>query len=129
MKQRSRIIAAVLVSAVLAFFAGFSVGHEEGRKTQPEIVYAPTFYATVKEVSAHGLMVEGLEINQINYRSLYHFAVDEQTQLVYRGTPVELSNFRPGLTVAVSFTGYILETHPVGLTEVCRVEILDDDFR
>ena len=74
-------------------------------------------------------MVEGLEINQINYRSLYGFSVDEQTQLVYRGTPVELSDFRPGLTVSVSFTGKILETYPVGLTEVCRVEILDDDFR
>ena len=118
-----------ILAACISFIVGFLAGHDAGRATVPDVVYPSTFYATVTEVSAHGLMVEGLEINQINYRSLYHFAVDEQTQLVYRGKPVELSDFRPGLTESVSFTGYILETYPVGLTEVCRVEVLDDDFR
>lgn len=118
-----------ILAACLAFIIGFLAGHDAGRSTVSDVVYPSTFYATVTEVSTHSLKVEGLEINQINYRSLYRFPVDEQTQLVWRGTPVELSDFRPGLTVSVSFMGNILETYPVGLTEVCRVEILDDDFR
>ena len=129
MTQRKKIVAAVIVSAVLAFFAGFSIGHEEGRKTQPELRYPTTFYATITDVRTHSLQIEGLDINQINFRSLYRFSIDEDTQLVWRGTPVELNELRPGLTVTVSFTGKILETYPVGLTEVCRVEILDDNFR
>ena len=128
MKKRSPIIVA-LVSAVLAFLVGFSIGHEEGRKTQPELRYPTTFYATITDVRTHSLQVEGLDINQINFRSLYRFSIDEDTQLVWRGTPVELNELRPGLTVLVSFTGKILETYPVGLTEVCRVEVLDDNFQ
>ena len=129
MKQRKKIVAAVIVSAVLAFFAGFSIGHEEGRKTQPAVHYPTIFYATITDVRTQGLEVEGLDINQINYRSLYRFSISDDTQLVWRGTPVELNELRPGLTVTVSFTGKMLETYPVGLTEVCRVEILDDNFR
>ena len=129
MNQRKKIVVAVIVSAVLSFFAGFSIGHEEGRKTQPEVRYPTTFYATITDVGTHRLQVEGLDINQINFRSLYGFSIDDDTQLVWRGTPVALNELRPGLSVAVSFTGKILETYPVGLTEVCRVEVLDDNFR
>ena len=127
--MRKKLWGITILAACLAFIIGFLAGHDAGRSTVPDVVYPSTFYATVTEVSTHSLKVEGLEINQINYRSLYRFPVDEQTQLVWRGIPVELSDFRPGLTVSVSFTGKILETYPVGLTEVCRVEILDDDFR
>ena len=129
MTQRRKIVAAVIVSVVLAFFAGFSIGHEEGRKTQPEVRYPTTFYATITDIGTQSMHVEGLDINQINFRSLYGFSIDEDTQLVWRGTPVELNELRPGLSVAVSFTGKMLEVYPVGLTEVCRVEILNDNFR
>lgn len=128
MKQYTKILA-ILTSAVLFFFAGFSIGHKTGQETQPDIVYPTTFYATVTEVYETTLAVKGLDINQINYRGDFSLVLSEDTELIWRGTSAELSEFRPGLTVSVSFTGYILETDPAGLTEVCRVEILDDNFR
>ena len=118
-----------ILAACIAFAIGYLAGNDAGRSTVPDVVYPTTFYATVTEIYETALAVEGLDINQINYRGPFGFSVGPDTQLVWRGTPVELNELHPGLTVAVSFTGYVLESYPAGLTEVCRVEVLDDHFR
>lgn len=131
MKQRSRIIAAVLVSAVLAFFAGFSVGHEEGRKTQPEIVYAPTFYATIEDVESWGenaLLVQGLDINNWNHRSKYILWNVPKADLIWHGTKIKFNQFKAGQTVSITFDGTVAESYPAQISNIYRIEILDDDL-
>ena len=129
MKQRKKIVVAVIVSAVLALFAGFRLGHEIGRNTQPEVDYTPTFYATIEEVESWGegsLLVQGLEVNNWNHRSKYVLWNAKNADLVWHGTKIKFDQFKTGQTVSITFDGAVAESYPAQISNISRIEILDD---
>ena len=51
-----------------------------------------TFYAEIKEINDTNLLVDGLDVNDINYRGEFSFKIDEETILQWRGTAIDFSD-------------------------------------
>jgi len=124
--MKKKFLGISVLAVCIAFLVGFLIGHDEGSSKVPDIVYAPTFYATITEVDDSLLTVEGLDINQINHRGTYWLHLDPETQLKWRGTDLEWNDLRPGLTVSVAYSGMILESFPAQIPKIFCVEVLDD---
>ncbi|MDC2756077.1 hypothetical protein PO351_26665, partial [Bacteroides ovatus] len=86
-----------------------------------------TFYATITEINGNNFTVEGLDINDINYRGAFTFSVIAETELVWRGTEMQVEEFDIGDIISVSFTGLVQESYPGYILDVVRVQLLDDE--
>ena len=124
MKKPMKMICDIVILLAVAaggFFAGrVSVGE------QPAPLFAQTFYAIVEQIGDGWLLVEGLEVNDINHRSKFTFSIREDTMLVWHYTDLLFEELEVGQNVAVTYTGPVLESYPAQLTNVLRVELLDD---
>lgn len=127
---------AVLMLSILLLAAGAAGGYFAGYQTAYDRMEAggagsaappQTFYAEITAVSGNQFSVEGLPVNDINFRGTFTFSVVAETELVWRGTAMEPEEFEAGDTVAVSFSGEVLESYPAQLQDVVRVQLLDDE--
>ena len=120
MKKSVKLICAVVVLLAVAA-GGFFAGRASVRERP-----AQTFYATIEQIGDSWLLVEGLEVNDINHRGAFTLSVSENTQLVWRYTELLFEELKIGHTVAVTYTGPVLESYPAQILNVLRVELLDD---
>ena len=96
-----------------------------GKKERPTT--GTTFYAVIEEIRENRLLVQGLEINDINGRGTFELAVGDKTELIWRGVPITLKDLRAGNTVSVTYTGEVLEISPAQVSDVLRIQLLDDE--
>ena len=124
MKKR---IGIILLCVLIA--AGFYLIGYQTAKTEVPFVQqtAQTFYAEITDLNGDQFAVQGLEVNDINFRGEFTFSVTEETALLWRGTAMELSEFDIGDSVSITFTGAVLESYPAVIQEVTRVQLLDDE--
>ena len=123
MKKPVKIILAIVVLLVIAsggFFAGRASVGQAGDS------HGQTFYATIEQIGDGWLLVEGLEVNDINHRSQFTFSIREDTKLMWHYTDLLFEELKVGQNVAVTYTGPVLETYPARLTNVLRIELLND---
>lgn len=124
MKKPVKIICAIVILLAVAaggFFAGrANVGE------QPEPLSAQTFYATIEQIGDGWLLVKGMAVNDINHRGDFHVPVGEDTALVWRYTELLFEELQVWQNVAITYTGHVLETYPARLTNVLRIELLND---
>ena len=109
----------LLAAALLAFQAG--------RASVPKQPLGQTFYAAIDQIDGNSLAVTGLEVNDINHRGAFTFSVGEDTVLEWRHAPISLAELDPGDRVSVTYTGAVLESYPAQLTQVVRVQLLEDE--
>ena len=83
-----------------------------------------TFYAIVTEVLNNQLILKGLDINSLNFRSFYIAHIKEYTELVFNGTEASFDEFSVGDLVSVRFTQGESEMYPSALNRTERIEIL-----
>lgn len=86
-----------------------------------------TFYAEIKNINGSNLLVDGLEINDINYRGEFFLKVTEQTKLEERNTAIDFSDLDEGDNISITFEGEIQETYPARINDVVRIQLLDDE--
>ena len=115
--------AAVLAGAAVCFFAGY----QTARLGMEPCPFAQTFYASITDIQGSALTVEGLAVNDINFRGRFHFQVEEDTELLWRYEALPLSDLDPGDRISITFTGPVAESDPAGLSAVVRIQLLDDD--
>lgn len=87
-----------------------------------------TFYAAITDISDSSITVQGMEINDINFRGRFTFPVVEETSYLWRGTRISAKDLEEGDNISITFTGLVQETSPAGIQEVLKVQLLDDDF-
>lgn len=129
MKKGLKVVFAVgIAAAVLAagYLAGYKSASHQMENTS-QTMDQQTFYAQVEEINGDRFLVEGLPVNNINYRGAFDFSATEKTKLLWRGTKMELSDFDVGDTVSITFEGEILETYPGQISKVVKIELLDDE--
>lgn len=114
------VVLSLLLALTAAAAGGFLVGLDRGKQS------TQTFYATIDSVNGNHMQVTGLPVNDINFRWRFDFSISEDTKLDWRYTELELSNFKEGQTVAITFDGSVQETDPAGITHVNRITLLDD---
>lgn len=117
-------VALSLAAVVGAFFAGRATA-------EPTYTLGKTFYAVIEEIyeGTDGytiVKVKGLEINDVNHRNYYTGAINEETELTWRHTELEIGDLKAGQTVAVTYTGGKLMSAPARLEKIRQIELLDD---
>ena len=113
--------AVMLVLLIGSFFLGRSTAavHEEHS--------SQTFYATVEQIDGENFTVNGLPVNDINFRGSFSFKIGEKTELIWRYTDITLSDIQVGDKISVTFYGEIMESHPAQIKDVRRIILLDDE--
>ena len=130
MRKFAVIIVIAAVAVVAAGVGGFLLGRgsqADSGEEFPEVVLAEVIYAEILSAENGAFHVKGLDINDINGRSEYVFGVDEDTQLIWRGTPLSVSDFEKGDKVAVYYDGMVLESFPGQIPNVMKIKLLDDE--
>ena len=89
------------------------------------------FYASIEEINEYNgvtsVLVKGLQNNDVNYRGEFEFSIDDDTEIFWKETKVEVSNLKVGRKISITSTGDVLERYPVELTKVTRVIILNEN--
>jgi len=116
-----------VVVALAFFFAGSLFG--ENKNQNPEQTEFPyeVFYAEITDVKDNHFSAKGLDVNDVNYRGEFTFSASEDTQLLWRGEEIKVSDFNAGDRIMVVFDGYVLETYPEQIQNVMRIQLLDDE--
>lgn len=114
--------AAALALACVAFFLGrLTVG-----KPLPwqDVVVS---HAEILERDGRWFHINGLSCNDVNGQGEYTFTLPEDAVLEWRYEPVALEDLHPGDHIAVTYTGPVLLSYPGQLTQVLRIQLLEDE--
>ena len=96
-----------------------------------DVMNTQTFYATITDISLtsdndYQLLVHGLDINDINHRGDFHFSVEDAT-ILWHNIEIDAADLDVGDNIAVTYTGDVLEIGPAILTQVLKIDLLDDE--
>ena len=94
----------IILAIGVGYFIGYKSAYDRIENATPNIT-PETFYAEIKEMKENWFQVEGLSINDINYRGKFEFSVDGETELEWRGTAIEVSDFDIGDTISITYFG------------------------
>ena len=99
---------------------------------QNEDTIGDVFNAKIKEIRENNgittILIEGLETNDINHRGDFDFSIDNDTELLWNNTKIEISDLKEGQNVSITSTGEVLESYPAQLTEVTKIIVLEDEL-
>ena len=99
---------------------------------QNEDTIGDVFNAKIKEIREHDgmttILIEGLETNDINHRGEFDFSIDNDTELLWNNTKIEISDLKEGQNVSITSTGEVLESYPAQLTKVTKIIVLEDEL-
>ncbi len=128
-KKRAFLGIMVLLAAVLSAGA-FAGGYFVGRGSIPAVEARDfeVLYAEVISADNGFFHVKGLDVNDINGRGEYTFSAGENTQLIWRGTEISLSDFQPGDRIAFYWSGEVMESFPAQVRNVIRIKLLEDEL-
>lgn len=123
------ILVIIIIVGLIFFIINYSNIKYNGKLEQKD---ADVFYATIEEIREYNgittVLVKGLDVNDINHRGEFDFSIDANTELLWHGTKIEISDLKEGQNISITSTGEVLERYPAGLTKVTRVIILDDEL-
>ena len=128
-KQKRLLLAAALLLLAGGGTGGFFLGKAQTLKQQQQIIDVQdctTIYGEITQISGDAITVEGLPVNDINGRGAFFFTVSHDTPITWRSTAVAASALQQGNTIAVTYTGEVLESNPAQLFHVVKLEVLDD---
>ena len=112
-------VLSTLIIISLTFILGIVKG--KTKKSAPEVIVTTncqTFYAKI---------AKGLEINDINYRGKFIFAIRDDTILTWRGIEIKSYDLVQGNNIAITFVDKELDdVLPTPIKEVIKVQLLDD---
>ena len=137
MEKRLKVLCVILSIIIVIGLIFFVIDYNKIKSEQKVISdseqnYADVFYATIEEIREYNgittVLVKVLDVNDINHRGEFDFSIDNDTELLWHGTKIEISDLKEGQNISITSTGEVLERYPAGLTKVTRVIVLDDEL-
>lgn len=130
-KKWPKIVLAGVVLLMVAIVS-FIAGQKASRSGYELIPYdggpgTQTFYATIERINENHLTVKGMDVNDINFRGNFSFTITDDTVLEWRYTELTPEDLDAGDHISVTFSGLIQETDPAGISDVIRIQLLDDE--
>ena len=92
-----------------------------------EEIDTQTFYAKITNINNENLLVDGLDVNDINYRGEFSLKVKEHTKIEWRNIAINIEELDKGDNISITFKGEIQETYPAQITDVVKIQLLDDE--
>lgn len=111
-------VAAIILAVGIAL--GFMLGRLWPDRTEV------TFYATIRDMSGGNLLVEGIDENDVNHRSEMYLGLEKLDTAdriqTASGDDVAIENLSPGDLIRVTYDGTMLESFPLQLPNVWKIE-------
>jgi hypothetical protein len=123
--------AGIVLAAAVSGWAGYRMGYQKGIKNasgdNAQYVYGTTIYAEITEIREAYISISGLDVNDINGRGDFYFSMDEETSIQWRHTDITVEDLKVGDRISVTYTGDVIESYPAELTEIRRIDLLEDE--
>lgn len=116
----------MILVGVGSYFLGYKTAYDRLEEGAGDAL-PQTFYATITERDDDFFAVEGLPVNDLNFRGDFTFTITADTILMWRGETLTSEELQVGDRVAVTFDGTIQETYPAVLTGICQIQLLEDE--
>lgn len=116
----------MVLAIVGSYFLGYKTAYDRLEEGAGDAL-PQTFYATITERDDDFFAVEGLSVNDINFRGEFTFTITPDTSLIWRGETLPAEELQVGDRVAVTFDGTVQEVYPAVLTGVLQVQLLEDE--
>ena len=126
-KQKVFIVIGMIIIIGVSFVVGLFIGQQNAPKNDLAIrkVVGQTFYANIESIKQYN---DGSFHINVNYRGNFTFKVDNSMDMTWRGEKIKVSDFKVGNNIAITFTDEMLTSiSPTPLTEVVKIQILDDE--
>lgn len=131
--KKTFIIIGVILAICISFATGVLVGQYNKAKTDLLIRKAEeiTFYAKIDSIRENNGTIHigatGLDVNNINWRGKYNFSVKENTDIIWRGVKIPVSDLGVKNNIAITITDETIpDIVPTPLQEIEKIELLDD---
>ncbi|WP_213974029.1 hypothetical protein [Tepidanaerobacter acetatoxydans] len=116
-------IIVLLIGILISYYAGYATAY----KHYDEDVWVisasdiQTFYAEVKKVDEHSILVEGISLNDEDYRGEFRYDLWEGLNISRQETVIPLSDLSEGDLVSIT-----LLTDRTGITNIFKIQLLTD---
>ncbi len=118
-RKNFRLLLFILTLAA-GLLLGFFLGRNWPRRTEV------SFYATILETDENTLFVEGIAENDVNHRHKAYLSLDdldtEGMAQTASGENIAVGELKVGELVKVTYDGTVLETYPLQIPHVWRIE-------
>ena len=85
-----------------AYLIGYKTAYD--RMERAAVNYeTETFYAAITDITDSSITVQGMEINDINFRGRFTFPVMEETSYLWRGTRISAKDLEEGDNISITF--------------------------
>lgn len=119
----------LLVAVMISYFIGYKAAYDdfEYGLEQSSLVHE-TFYAEVKKVDGQRVLVQGLDINDRDYRGEYTLEIYGETELTWHDTEISVSDLKEGhiISVLLAFPDGTVEVSDT-IIDIAKIQLLSDD--
>ncbi len=139
MKNFLKVIGVIIGIMVVLGIIFFAVDYNKLKKKVYEMGYEMefeeefvrsdrnAFKAIIKKIREYnGITTVEIEANDENVSGKYNFSVDNNTELLWKKTKIDISSLKEGQNVSITSVGMVLDSNPATLTDVTKVIILED---
>lgn len=111
----------LVIGIIVSYFVGYKVAYDrlENSMGQLSPMDIDTFYAEVQEITPNTISVEGLSLNEEQYRGIIQYDVWAETSVVCGNEVIKLSDLEPGDVVAIT-----LVTGAGDITDIFKIQLL-----
>lgn len=117
-------VAVLFLGVFLSLFIGYKVGNAEYDKNVEELSAFDfqTFYAEVTEIGEHTITLNGISLNEKEYRGKFQYEVWGETSIAHQNKPIALSDLKPGDLISV-----ILTTDKNAVTTLFKIQLISSN--
>lgn len=111
----------LLIGILISYFAGYVNAYKDYEEDAWVLSHSDiqTFYAEVKEVGENSLLVEGISLNDENYRGEFQYEIWEEVNIYRQDTVIQLSDLSEGNLISIT-----LLTDRTGITNIFKIQLL-----
>lgn len=121
-------IIAIIVIGIIAYFLGYKTAYDDFEaNTDNEYMSYQSFYATITDITEDNVTVEGMKINDINFRGKFTFATADIAKIEWRYVEKSVSELEVGDNISILFKGIVQETSPARIVGTLKIQLLDDE--
>ncbi|MEH7388149.1 hypothetical protein V7147_22535 [Bacillus sp. JJ1521] len=116
-------IIVLLISILISYFVGYVNAYKDYDEDAWVMSHSDiqTFYAEVKEVGKNSLLVEGISLNDENYRGEFQYDVWGEVSIYRQDAVIQLSDLSEGDLISIT-----LVTDRAGITNIFKIQLLAD---
>ena len=116
-------VTVLIVGIVASFFLGYKIAYDRFESSAEQIspFNIQTYYAEVKEVGENTITVEGISLNEENYRGTFQYDIWGETSIIWKNESITLTDLESGDMVAVTI---IMAGGDIA--DVFKIQLLND---